>query len=195
LTPAPPRRTIRRIHGTFAAIAVLLASAAAALVAELALARRAGPPAPLTPAAPVTLLMRHLIEPRASTLFAAVGVTADHRGTVEHAPDTEEEWHALRRDAVLLAEAANLLLVPRRPIVAASDDRRHLDKMVWRDPGTWNRHVFWLAETAAWTLDAIDRRSVVRLQSHLGDISLACELCHLQYRYPGASRRLDLPER
>jgi hypothetical protein len=195
LTRAPGRGTIRRIHGIFAATAALLAGAVAALLAQVALVRDAGGPAPLQPAAPVTVLMRHLIEPRASTLFAAVGVTADHRGTVEHAPDTEEEWQALRRDAVMLAEAANLLLVPRRRIVGDDDDRRHLENMVWRDPETWNRHVLWLAEAAAWTLDAIDRRSAVRLESHAGDISLACELCHLNYRYPGAARRLDLPDR
>ena len=191
----PRRGTIRRIHRTFAATAVLLAGAVALLLAQVALVRKTDGPAPLQPAAPVTLLMRHLIEPRASTLFAAVGVTADHRGTIEHAPDTEEEWLALRRDAVMLAEAANLLLVPRRRSVAAQDERRHLDKMVWRDPETWNRHVLWLAEAAGWALEAIDRRSAVRLESHAGDISLACELCHLNYRYPGAARRLDLPDR
>ena len=194
LTRAPGRGTIRRIHRTFAATAVLLASVVATLLAQVALVRQPDQPA-LQPAAPVTLLMSHLIEPRAGTLFAAVGVTSDHRGTVEHAPDTEEEWLALRRDAVMLAEAANLLLVPRRRIVAAHDERRHLDKMVWRDPETWNRHVLWLAEATGWALEAIDRRSAVRLESHAGDISLACELCHLNYRYPGAARRLDLPDR
>jgi hypothetical protein len=195
--PAPGTiRRIRRIRRLFPAAALLLIGAVAALVAHLAFAGRAAPqPLPLQPAAPVTLLMRHLIEPRANALFAAVGVTSNRRGTIEHAPDAEEEWRALRLEAVMLAEAANLLLVPRRPIVAGDDARRHLDRMVWRDVETWNRHVLWLAEAAAWTLEAIDRRSASRLLSHAGDISLACELCHLHYRYPGAARRLDLPER
>jgi hypothetical protein len=195
LTALPEPDTIRRIRRPLLATAVPLASAVAALVAHLALARTAElQPPPVKPAATVDHLMRHLVEPRAATLFAAVGVTIGAHGEIEHAPRTDEQWRALRRDAVMLVESANLLLVPNRRIVADAG-RAHLDRMVWRDRDTWNRHVLWLAEAAGWALDAIDQRNAVRLQSHGGDISLACELCHLRYRYPDAVRRLDLPER
>jgi hypothetical protein len=170
--------------------------AVAALVGHLALVRAHTPaPAPLQPAASVSALMRHLIEPHANAVFDSVGIIVDASGETERAPATDEEWAALRRRTVLLAEAANLLFVQHRPVIETDDARRHLHKMVWRDPHTWNRHVEWLVEASGWALDAIERRNVIRLQSHAGDISLACELCHLRYRYPDAMLRLRLPDR
>jgi hypothetical protein len=151
--------------------------------------------APLQPAASVAALMRHQIEPHASAVFDSVGIIVTARGEAERAPATDAEWNELRRRAVLLAEAGNLLFVPHRPIIEPGDPRRHLQRMVWRDPQTWNRHAAWLVEASGWALEAIERRNVIRLQSHAGDISLACELCHLHYRHPGAALRLDLPDR
>ena len=175
---------------------MLLTGAVMALVSHLSLVKARQPdPAPVKPVATIALLMRHLIEPSANALFASVSVTVDARGEVERLPNTTEEWMALRRHAVVLLETANLLLVPGRRVVEDHDARRHLDRMVWRDRETWNRHVQWLAESAAWTLDAIEQRNALLLQTHTGDIALTCELCHLHYRYPGVSRRLDLPDR
>lgn len=131
------------------------------------------------------------VDPSASALFASVAFSVSADGEREQAPSTDAEWAALRLQALVLAESANLLRVPRRRIGA----QPHVEQMVWRDPDTWNRHVGYLAEAAEWTLDAIEQRNAIRLQSRTGDIALACELCHLHYRYPGASRRLDLPER
>jgi hypothetical protein len=169
---------------------LLLTGAVAALVGDLAL-RSAPPVLPFRASASVVDLMRAHVDPSASALFAATAVTVDARGTREQAPTTPDEWLTLRRHAIILAESANLLMVAHRRIGA----QPHLETMVWRDADTWNRHVRYLAEAAGWTLEAIDGRNAVRLQSHTGDIALACELCHLHYRYPGASRMLELPER
>jgi hypothetical protein len=175
---------------------MILTGAVAALVGSLVHARITTPArAPLQAAASVSALMRHHIEPHANAVFDSVGIVVTAGGEAERAPATEEEWEALRRRTVLLAEAANLLFVQHRPVVEADDERRHLHRMVWRDPHTWNRHVGWLVEASGWALEAVERRNIVRLQSHTGDISLACELCHLRYRYPEAIGRLDLPER
>jgi hypothetical protein len=139
--------------------------------------------------------MRMHVDPSANALFASVGVTVGAAGAVEHAPATEQEWLTLRVHALTLAEAANLLLIPGRPVVEREDPRQHLQRMVWRDPERWNEYVRALAEAAAWTLEAIDARNAIRLHSHGGDISLACERCHLQYRYPDAARLIELRER
>jgi hypothetical protein len=176
-------------------IYLLLTGVIAALVSHLALTRAPSSPPPLRPSATVAELMRMHVDPSAGALFASVAFTVGRDGERERIPRSDEDWSALRRHALVLAESANLLLVPGRSVVGEHDARRHLDRMVWRDREAWNRHVGWMAEAAAWTLDAIDRRNAVRLQSHTGDIALTCELCHLHYRYPGASRQLALPDR
>src|SRR5258708_3462821 len=59
-------------------------------------------------------LMESIIDPSADALWGAVGTVVDKAGVHESFPKTPEEWLALRRAAVRIIEAGNLLMMPGR---------------------------------------------------------------------------------
>src|SRR5688572_9514631 len=67
----------------------------------------------LKPVVSVKELMKYMVDPVADNIFNAVGSTVSTSGTVEWEPKTEEDWEKIRVGAVSLAEAADLLKVPR----------------------------------------------------------------------------------
>jgi len=68
------------------------------------------------PVASVLELMDQFIDPAADTLWASVATTIDRKGTTEHRPRSDADWLALRRTALVLVEATNLLAQPRRVV-------------------------------------------------------------------------------
>src|ERR1700761_660212 len=91
-----------------------------ALVAVLCGCRPEQPPAPNVPAFQVTASIRELmdaeVDPAADSLWDAVAVTTGPQGEVDKQPHTTEEWQSLRRSALTLVEATNLLMIDGRPI-------------------------------------------------------------------------------
>ena len=69
--------------------------------------------------------MRTMIDPAADAVWDAVVTESTPDGIVEIRPETDGDWTRLRRQAVLLAESANLLLVEGRR-VAAPESRSEL---------------------------------------------------------------------
>src|SRR5436189_6330757 len=68
------------------------------------------------PTATVKDIMDSVVDPNADAIWDSVEVVATIQGTEEKAPRTDEDWKALRRHAISLLEASNLLLVPGRRI-------------------------------------------------------------------------------
>ena len=56
--------------------------------------------------------MDSVVDPNADFIWDSVEVVATLAGTEEKAPKTDEDWKNLRRHAISLLEASNLLLVP-----------------------------------------------------------------------------------
>src|SRR5688572_8488746 len=81
----------------------------------------AAPQPEYRPMATVKDLMTDVIDPNADGVWEAVGTIATPEGIEERAPKTDEEWQAVRRHAIALIEAANLLLIPGRPIARAHE--------------------------------------------------------------------------
>ena len=164
-----------------AALFVLLAAAVAA--ASTTVAVRRGNAIAADPAvASVANLMTGMIVPASDAIFAAAWHETTAAGSVEHGPSTGEEWQAIERNAGLLLEAAELLRVPGR-------DATH-DRLVALDRERWTAYALALRDGAIWTRDAARARSIPRLLAAGGDISFACERCHLDFRLP-QSRRPD----
>ena len=183
----PPRLPISRLT---------LAGAAAALAALAAgLAACAGPPpvAP-RPAATVEELMRSWVDPAADAVWDAVVTEVTPEGVRETRPETDGDWTRLRRHAVTLAEAANLLLVEGRP-VAAPESRSELpgidlhpeaiEDLLADDWRSWAESARGLGDTSAAVLDAVEARDVDALLAAGAELDRACERCHAQYWYPG----------
>lgn len=144
-------------------------------------------------------VMVSVVDPAADALWDSVGTVVTASGTEEHRPRTDDDWNLLRQHAVRLAESANLLIIPGRPVVVQG---RKLDDA--NVPGVLNAAEVGKAiqtkrkgfETAAQhlhaaaveALAAIDRRDVTALSNAGGTIDRACESCHLVYWYPNARR-------
>src|SRR5437773_4605591 len=68
------------------------------------------------PTATIKDIMDSMVDPGADVLWESVSSTVDERGITDKAPRTDEEWKDVRRHAVMLVEATNLLLVPGRHV-------------------------------------------------------------------------------
>ena len=76
---------------------------------------------PYKPAATFQEIMDSVVDGASEYLWDAVSTSVDAKGLHEYQPRTDAEWHELRRRAVQLAEAANLIAVPGRRV--ANGDR------------------------------------------------------------------------
>jgi hypothetical protein len=86
-------------------------------------------------------------------------------------PKTDVEWNAVRNQALTLAEAGNLLMMPNRV-----------------REGDWNKDAKMLIDVGTKAFKAAmakDIPGIVALNQELND---ACVVCHVQYR-PGYGKR------
>ena len=170
-----------------------------ALIALAALAAGAvgcasEPASDMEPTATVEELMRSMIDPAADAVWDAVVIEATADGIVETRPETEGDWLRLRRHAVTLAEASNLLLIEGRRI-AAPESRSELpgidlhpdaiQELVDEDWDGWVEVALGLRATSGVVLDAVRARDVDALLEAGTELDLACEDCHAVYWYPG----------
>jgi hypothetical protein len=143
-------------------------------------------------AATVREVMASIVDPAADAIWGAVEVVATLEGTVEKQPRTDDEWLALRRHAVTLMEAGNLLILPDRrvagPGAKAADPRvdLHPDEIEARiadDRPAWASHAHALQAAGARTLQAIESKNVKALIDAGEALDQACEACHQNYWY------------
>ncbi len=115
------------------------------------------------PVASMNQLMQDIVYPTSDAIFY-----------VEHdPPKTDQQWSALRRTALTLAESGNLLMMPGRA----------------RDQDRWMKDAKLLVDVAtdAWkAADAKNISAIVMLNARLYE---ACVMCHQDYR-PGYRKRL-----
>src|SRR5689334_10358225 len=68
------------------------------------------------PVGDVPDLMAGVVEPAAEVYWDAVGIIVDSAGEHQIAPQTEEDWLAVRAAAYTVAESGNLLMMPERAL-------------------------------------------------------------------------------
>jgi hypothetical protein len=150
----------------------------------------------LKPVVSVKELMENEIDPLADNIFDAIGTDVTAKGLEEKAPKTAGDWAKVRIGAVVLAEAANLLKIPRpfappgvlnnssgpnAPELSPDAIRAKVDA----DKTLWNSHVEDLRAVAIEVLDIVKRKDTAALITAGGKLDEACESCHLEYWYPG----------
>ncbi|HWL61567.1 MAG TPA: hypothetical protein VNQ32_02110 [Steroidobacteraceae bacterium] len=156
-------------------------------------------PAGLKPAASMLDLMHDPIDIHANALWQAVYTTSTEKGTEDVVPATDEEWLALRRQALVLMEAANLLVTEGRPVA-------HPGQQLEGEQGEGvytpqraqteidaNRPLFLafsaaLQGAAGGLVTAIDARNVEQYLAAGDALQAACENCHLRFWYPEQAR-------
>jgi hypothetical protein len=110
-------------------------------------------------------LMLNVIDPAADGLWESVGTVIDETGTHEKFPTSQDEWDVVRANAIQLAEAGNLLLIPSRSGGQAE----------------------WIAEARAMTdaanraIEFIEAKDKDALFTVGGDIYDVCTNCHRQF--------------
>lgn len=151
-----------------------------------------GPDSPFRLTASIRELMDSEIDPAADFLWASVMSISTRDGLEERRPRSDEEWLEVRRHAITLIEATNLLVMKGRRVshtYIPSGGAGELDTNQAQQKIEANRDVFVLfaqrlRETGLDTLAAIDAKNADRVFELGGAIDEACETCHVTFWYP-----------
>ena len=120
---------------------------------------------PGQPVADVKQVMTAILEPAAEIYWDAVGTVIDTAGTHEIAPQDAEEWSAVWRAALLVAESGNLLMMEGRA----------------RDRGEWIRLSRAMVEAGTQAARAAETRNAAAVFEAGGRMYEACTACHSAY--------------
>jgi hypothetical protein len=155
------------------------------------------PPAPADPTylptATIKDLMLSLIDPAADVVWLSVTTVVDEKGLVETVPKSDEEWLKVRHGAVMLMEAANLLMIPGRRVARPGEksetpgvelEPEEMDALIAKDRAAWNARAKHLHDTVSEVVKAIDAKDSTKVFELGEQIEVACENCHKQYWYP-----------
>ena len=160
----------------------------------------------MTPVVSVKELMYSMIDPVADNIFDAVWWDLTPKGTIAHAPKTDEDWDKVKTGAVSLAEGVYLLKVPRPftpagdvnhstgpnpPELSPTEIKAKLDK----DPVLWEAKIEGLRNVALEVLEIVKKKDTAALFEASEDLDVACENCHLEYWYPGDRKAVDEDKR
>ena len=160
----------------------------------------AGPEPKYRTDATVKDIMDSVVDPNADYIWDAVSSDSSIKGLVEKAPKTDEDWKEVRRHAVSLMEAMNMLQIPGRPVAhpgeRAADPRVEeppevIKTMIDSDRESWIKYSNSLYDATALILKAVEAKNVYGILDAGDRIDQACETCHLKYWYPKQTLLLE----
>jgi hypothetical protein len=117
------------------------------------------------PIATVKQLMGAAVAPSADVLFDSVGTIVSTSGVEEIAPKTDEEWKNVGNNALIVAEAGNLLMMGERA----------------KDRGDWMKAAAALTAAGVTALRAVEARNPAALLDAGGQLDAVCDQCHSKY--------------
>lgn len=182
--------TARRWVAQFSVVAVLVAAASACSSEP----QESSSPPPYQPATSIQDIMLSVVDPAADTIWESVATIVTFGNIEERRPSTDEEWEALRHQAVRLVEATNLLLMPGRDVARPGFQSENpgielepeeVQALIDEDLATWYRLLGDYYQVASTMLSAINDRDADRLFDEGGPLDVTCERCHQRYWYPG----------
>jgi hypothetical protein len=148
-------------------------------------------PSPFLVKTTIREIMDAEVDPAADALWEAVEYNSTLAGPEEKQPRTAEEWQTVRRNAITLLEATNLIVMEGRQIAPASValapgelSPAVLQRKLDASRAQFNGFAQALRVLSLKALDAIDAKDPQRLFDVGGEIDEACEACHLVYWYP-----------
>jgi len=165
----------------------------AAIASLLSLTACTGPEPQYRTTATVKDIMDSVVDPNADYLWKAVSTDSTDKGIIEHVPKTDDDWKELRRHAIGLMEATNLLQIPLR-LVAQPGERAEkpeielspevIKTLIDSDRASWIKHNHTLHDATTAMLKAIQAKNTDGVLDAGDQIDKACEACHKQYWYP-----------
>jgi hypothetical protein len=153
-------------------------------------------PSPLKPIAGIQDIMAGMIDPAADFLWASVSSTVTEGKTVEKQPRTPEEWAEVRRQAILLAEGANLIMMDGRHVVkegSTLEDHgtpgnltaEQSEQAIANNRASFIAFAQALRDVGHSMLTAADAKNPQGLIDAGDTMDQVCEGCHLEFWYPG----------
>ena len=119
-------------------------------------------------------LMTNVLEPSADLYWDAVGIIIDEKGEHPIAPQTMEEWDAVRNAAYVVAESGNLLMMSPRAL----------------DNGDWMKFSQALVDTGTKAARAAEARNKDGVFDAGAEVYDACTQCHAKYALELQKRNL-----
>ena len=110
-------------------------------------------------------IMDSAVDPSADYIWESIGTEVSAAGIVDHRPQNDDEWKEERRRAVLLVEAANLLMMPGRKVAKAGEKAENpevelspeeIEALINKDRPTFIRLAKEFQKTAIEQLKAVD---------------------------------------
>ena len=150
---------------------------------------------PYRPVASIREVMNSVIDPSIDVVWNSVATIIDDGRMTDRAPGTDEDWAEVRRHALIVSEAANLLLMPDRAVAppgAPSQapgvelEPEEIRKLIRENPEGWNLFVQELQESMKPALAAIDAKNAQALFDAGEQIDTTCENCHQVFWFPNA---------
>jgi cytochrome c556 len=144
-------------------------------------------------------IMDSIVDPSADEIWESVATVVDAKGIHEKYPQTDEEWKAVRRDAVRLLEATNLLQIPGRQVAKHGEksenpgielEPEEMEKLINNDKATFYARAKGLHDAVMVAFNAIEAKDKDALLSSGAGIDEACEKCHMTYWYPNEAKNL-----
>ena len=141
------------------------------------------------PTATVKDLMDAVVDPAADVVWLSVTTVESAKGTVETAPHTDEEWAKVRKGAITLTEAANLLMVPGRHVARPGEKSEtpgieleplEMEDLINKDIPAFHKRAKALHDAGLAALQAIDAKDAEKVFVVGEQIERACEGCHSQ---------------
>ncbi len=108
--------------------------------------------------------MLWILEPAADGIWDRAGFVITAEGETDLSPSTEEGWDEVRRQAALVAETGNLLMLPGRSLGPE-----------------WVRYAGAMIEAGRGVMAAAQRRDADALFDAGGDLYQTCRSCHDRY--------------
>ena len=141
-------------------------------------------------------LMDGIVDPSADTIWNSVATIMTTKGTEEKSPHTDEEWATVRRSAMQLLEASNLLQIPGRHVARPGERNEQgielqpeqIETLINQDRQAWITLAHGLHDAATLALNAVDAKDPAKVLASGEQIDNACEHCHQQYWYPRAGQ-------
>jgi hypothetical protein len=138
-------------------------------------------------------IMDSVVDPSADYLWDSVATIVTRKGTEERRPRTDMEWKEVRRRAIALVEATNLLIMEGRKVAKPGEKSENpgvelgpedIQALIDADRASLIKYAHGLHDAGMKALAAIDKKDPDALSDSGEAIDEACEQCHLKYWYP-----------
>jgi len=133
---------------------------------------------PLTGMAPKSKIkdvMNAMVVPSSTVVFGAVSTVTDATGVHDAKPETDEDWNKLFQNAVMLTEAANVVMVPGR--------QRCLGGAIPTvNRPEWNVLARELVEAATEAMVAAQKHDAEGISNASERIDVSCDKCHERFQ-------------